>query len=58
MSLFSLIILVGISLFWQAFLIFGLSMILLTSIELVFRKLNFELHDLFFCFFNTWVFVS
>ena len=58
MSLFSLIILVGISLFWQAFLIFGLSMILLTSIELVFRKLNFELLDLFFCFFNTWVFVS
>ena len=39
---FSLIILVGISLFWQTFLIFRLSMILLISLELVFLKLNVE----------------
>ena len=39
---FSLIILVGISLFWQTFLIFRLSMILLISLELVFLKLSVE----------------
>ena len=68
MSLFSLIILIeislgiGISLFWQAFLICESSMILLTSLELVFLKLSFDLHDqlffcfflFLFCFFNTW----
>ena len=45
---------VGISLFWQAFLILRLSMILLTSLELFFLKLNFEWHAIFHSFY-TWV---
>ena len=44
MSFFGLMILV----FWQASLIFRLSIILLTSLESLFLKMNVELHDLFF----------
>ena len=46
--LFSLIIIVGTLLFWLAYLIFRLSIILLTSLELFFLRLNVKLHDLIF----------